>query len=68
MPFRIHNKVKHNNAILTEIKNVIIINDVATRIDLRRNKETEAGKTSILMNVIIDDEINLNEFKKRQND
>ena len=50
------------------MKNAGVANDVATRVDLIINKKTEIEKTSILMNVIADDEINLNKFKKRRSD
>ena len=68
LSFRIHNKTKHNNAVLTKTKNVIIVNNVVTRTDLIRNKQTKVEKASMSINVTADDEINLNKFKRKQND
>ena len=48
------------------MKNAVAANDIATRINLIKNKETEVEKISVSMNVIIDDEINLNKFKKNK--
>ena len=63
-----YNKAKHNNAILIKMKNVVAANDVATKIDLIRNKETEIKKTLMSMNVTVDNEINFNKFKRKQSD
>ena len=57
--------MKHNNAILTETKNAVVASDVATRTDLIKNKKTEIEKTSLLMNVITDNKINLNRSKRK---
>ena len=66
LPFRIHNETKYNNVILIKMKNVVIVNDVATKADLIKSKETETEKASVSMNVIADDEINLNKFKRKR--
>ena len=66
--FRIYNETRHNNAILIKTKNVVAASDVATRIDLIKNKETKAEKTSVSMNIIVDNEINSSKFKRKQND
>ena len=49
------------------MKNAVVANAVATKIDLIKNKETKTEKMSILMNVIAHDKINLNKFKRRRN-
>ena len=67
LSFRIHNETRHNNVILTEIKNVVVANDVATRTDWIKSKETKIKKTSVSMNVTADDEVNSNKFKKKRN-
>ena len=48
------------------MKNAIVASDVATRINLIKSKKIKIKKTSMLMNVIADNEINLNKFKKKQ--
>ena len=53
---------------MIETKNAAAASDVATRINLIKNKETETEKMLMSMNVTIDDEINLNNFKRKQND
>ena len=68
LSFQIHNETKYNNAILTQTKNAVAANDVATRIDLIKNKEIKTKKTSVSMNVINYDKVNLNKFKRRRND
>ena len=60
--------MKHNNAILTETKNAAVANDIATRIDLIKSKETEVEKISMSINMIVNDEINLSKFKRRRSD
>ena len=53
---------------MTETKNAVIANDVATKVNLIKNKKTKAEKMSVPMNVIVDDEINSSKFKKRRSD
>ena len=36
--------MKYNNAILIKTKNVVVVNDVATRTDLIKNKKTKTKK------------------------
>ena len=48
------------------MKNVVTANDVATRTNLIKSKKTKTEKTSVSMNVIANDEINLNKFKRRR--
>ena len=67
-PFRIHNEAKHNNAILTKTKNVVVVSDVATKADLIKSKKIKTEKTSVLMNVTADDKVNLNRFERRWSD
>ena len=50
------------------MKNIVGVNDVATRINLIKNKKTEIKKTLVSMNVIADGEVNLNKLKRKQND
>ena len=50
------------------MKNAVAANDVVTRINLIKNKETGAEKASMSMNIILHDEINSNKFKKRRED
>ena len=60
--------MKHNNAILIKRKNVVAASNVATRTDLIKNKEIKTEKTSMLMNVTADDEINSSKFKRKRSD
>ena len=53
---------------MTKTKNVITVNDVATKVDLIKNKETETEKALMSMSVIIDNEVNSNKFKGRRSD
>ena len=48
------------------MKNAVVANDVATRTDLIKSKETKIEKMFMSMNVIADDAINSNKFKKRR--
>ena len=68
LSFRIHNEIEYNNAILIKTKNAVAANNVAMRTDLIKNKKTEIKQTSVSINVIADDEVNLNKFKKRWSD
>ena len=68
LSFRIYNEAKHNNAILIKKKNAVAASDVATRTDLIKSKETEAEKASVSMSVIVEDEVDLNRFKRRRSD
>ena len=51
--------------IVIKTKNVVAANDLATRIDLIKSKETEIEKASMSMSVTADNEINLNKFKRK---
>ena len=64
--FRIYNKAKYNNAILIKTKNVVTANDVTTRTDLIKSIKIKIKKASVLMSVIVDDELNSNKFKKSE--
>ena len=50
------------------MKNAIAANDVVTKTDLIKNKKTKTKRTSVSMNVTVDDKINLNKFKRKQSD
>ena len=50
------------------MKNVAVASDVATRINLIKNKKTEIEKASMSINVIADDEVNFNKFKRKRSD
>ena len=60
--------MKYNNATLIKTKNAVTASDVATRTDLIKSKKIKIKKMSISMNVIADDGVNLNKFKKKRND
>ena len=48
---------------MIETKNAVIVNDVATRIDLIKNKKIEK-KISVSMSVTVNNEKNSKKFKK----
>ena len=52
--------------ILIETKNIVIANDVAIKIDLIKNKKIKVKKISVSINITVDNEINLNKFKKNK--
>ena len=53
---------------MTKTKNAVAASNVATKVDLIKNKETKTEKISMSINVTADDEINLRKFKKRRSD
>ena len=68
LSFRIHNEIKHNNTIFIKTKNVIAANDIATKVDLIKNKEAEIEKVSMSISVTVDNEINLKKFIRKRSD
>ena len=48
------------------MKNAIATNDVATKVDLIKSKETKIKKALISMSVTADDKVNLNRLRKNE--